>query len=88
MDQRNALKARRDVELAKMKGVVPLCVARYAVRGAPTHTPGRRQQKQCSLVAEQFDSSYQGPFKTKYFPTNTYKFPTPQVFSYKSIVRK
>lgn len=39
MDQRNALKARRDVELAKMKGMVPLCVARYAVRGAPTHTP-------------------------------------------------
>ena len=38
MDQRNALKARRDVELAKIKGMVPICVARYTVRGAPTHT--------------------------------------------------
>lgn len=38
MDQRNALKARRDVELAKMKGMVLLCVAGYTVRGAPTHT--------------------------------------------------
>ena len=66
MDQRNALKARRDIELANIKGMVPLCAARYAVRGAPTHTLRHYwgQRKQRSLFAKQFDSSYQGPFKT------------------------
>ena len=83
MDQRNALKARRDIELANIKGMVPLCAARYAVRGAPTHTHSDTTGGSENSAAF-LRSSLTVLTRALSKPIGR----MPQVFSYKSVVRK